>query len=236
MTLFWGPNAQSRCILIGLALIGILGGAASTAAQQVQQWETILKEYMARSAACVEEYQRGTLASATMMTHCADDGLYGAMAKADYPYIDLIQLMIAERLAIADRLDSSRISAAEANAQLAELISRIVGESNRRDLASDAAAAQTRAANDLQETTTRLEAEARVRAQAADVERRRCFFSALGQPTRTGRFGEAMANAQAICSGRSIPQSPPVTTSPQNTLPSTTTCHMFGTIVHCNTR
>jgi hypothetical protein len=77
-----------------------------------------------------------------------------------------------------------------------------------------------------------------VRQRSADP-CRAAYAAGLGAPTRTGRFGEALSNAQRYylaCRGVQLPPepSPPVVVQQPERPPRHVMCQTFGTIVMCD--
>jgi len=184
------------------------------------EWPAAVARYYARSKDCWTRYAAKQLKTFTEATKCEDGGLADSLAFAAYPNMDLVRVIIAEHLVIAERADKKKITVAEGMAARAELESRMVAEIQRRDLAAqkarlEVAEAYTRAqaqADAQARTQAAADAQARaleqMQAQAsaeAEAERRAAlarFGAGLLAPTVTGSFGESLGNALGAYSGR----------------------------------
>jgi hypothetical protein len=141
-------------ILIALILCVTtpLCGCGIVAQQQRAQAATEHREKMTqaaeiRSAAfqeCKDRRLRGELKTHVEEARCANDRILAAYRGANYPYMDLVGLMTAARLAGAEQIDRGQITEAEMELQLAELKTRVANEERRRNL--EIAEAQNRAA------------------------------------------------------------------------------------------
>src|SRR6266851_5313112 len=103
------------------------------------EWPAAVARYYARSKDCWTRYAAKQLKTFTEATKCEDGGLADSLAFAAYPNMDLVRVIIAEHLVIAERADKKKITVAEGMAARAELESRMVAEIQRRDLAAQKA-------------------------------------------------------------------------------------------------
>jgi len=93
----------------------------------------VFKQTKAISGECHEKRLSGQLRGFADTARCSDDRMRQVWADAGFPYMDLVNLMAAHRLAIAERMDKGELSVAEASVQMAELGVRVVNEAQRRD-------------------------------------------------------------------------------------------------------
>lgn len=116
-----------------LATIFVLSGCGLSAAQRVQQ---AFRQANSIRVECRQRHLAGELKSYVERVRCGNDRVGQAIAESGYPYMDLVNLEIAYRMAVAHRLDKGELSEAEANLQLAELQTRLGSEQQRRDMAA----------------------------------------------------------------------------------------------------
>jgi hypothetical protein len=184
-------------------------------------WPAAVARYYAGSKECWTRYAKKQLKTFTEATKCEDGGLVDSMAFAGYPYMDLVKVIVAEHLVIAERVDKRKTTVAEATAARAELESRMMSEIQRRDLAAQ---------------KMRLEAaEARTRAQAGA--RAQAAAEAQGQmldqmQAQAAADAEAARRAQALdLAGRLLA---PQYVAPARTYPLQTICQKVGVQLLCN--
>jgi hypothetical protein len=211
--------------------------AHSTVAQQLSVEPATAEKFEAQKQQCEREFAAKTLKTATALIECENAGLAEAMASDGYPFTDLIQTRLAERLAIADRLDRRRITKAEADAQNAASFSRLVAEDQRRRFLleqgkreADARAAAERASEEAAARERYAAALIQQQEMArADAERRAAlmrFSAGLGQPTRSGSFAESLSNAMNAYGGASPAQVRTYAPLPP-AYPTQTTCRLM---------
>jgi len=126
-------------IMIALLVPSIsLSGCGMTAKQ-------IKEKLDANWAACDKDLELGTYKTFYEYTKCGNKGITDFYAESDYPYMDLINLYTAYRLAIAERYNKEEITESEVRVLFAEIDSRIMAEAERRNNnAAHAAAASAR--------------------------------------------------------------------------------------------
>ena len=113
-----------QIILFATTFTLLLIGCAPLVALRQQE---VFKQAQAISAECHEKRLSGQLKG---------------FADAGFPYMDLVDLMAADRLAVAERMDKGELSIAEANVQMAEFGVRVINEAQRRDAESRQTAIQ----------------------------------------------------------------------------------------------
>lgn len=132
-----------RYLAAFLLFLGFLGGCANMRAQEI---EAAWKQVESIGTECIEKRRRGELSGFVAGHECASSRTRFELFAAGYPYMDLIDLWLAYDLAVSRRIDAGEMTEADANLQLAELMSRINTEAMRRDLAYQQATAQRLAA------------------------------------------------------------------------------------------
>jgi hypothetical protein len=88
-------------------------------------------------AECELKRLNGELKTYIASTECSNPVIIQAHQEAGDPAMNLIYLVTAYRLAIAERIDKHALSEAEANLMLAQLISRVNTERLQRDIAAE---------------------------------------------------------------------------------------------------
>src|SRR4029453_17910649 len=91
---------------------------------------------------CHEKRLSGQLRGFADAARCSNDRMRQIWADAGFPYMELVDLMAADRLAVAERMDKGELSIAEANVQMAEFGVRVINEAQRRDAESRQTAIQ----------------------------------------------------------------------------------------------
>jgi len=86
---------------------------------------------------CELKRLNGELKTYVASTECSNPVIIQAHQEAGDPAMNLIYLVTAYRLAIAERIDKHALSEAEANLMLAQLISRVNTERLQRDIAAE---------------------------------------------------------------------------------------------------
>ena len=119
-----------QIILLATTFTLLLVGCAPLVEQRQQE---VFKQAQAISAECHEKRLSGQLRGVADAARCSNDRMRQIWADAGFPYMDLVDLMAADRLAVAERMDKGELSIAEANVQMAEFGVRVVNEAQRRD-------------------------------------------------------------------------------------------------------
>jgi hypothetical protein len=119
----------------------VLGGCQ--AAQQ-RSVNAAIKEQVDEAAQdCRQKRLNGELKTFVASVQCSNPRIIAAYQNANYPNMDLVELVTASRLAGAEKIDRGEITEAEFQLQLAELGTRVASEEERRRANHQAAAAQT---------------------------------------------------------------------------------------------
>lgn len=91
---------------------------------------------------CRAQKLQGKLATWVEAVNCGNDRIRQVMQASGYPHMDLVNLLLAHRILLAERMDAGQLTEAEATVQLAELGTRITAEEQARALAASHAQSQ----------------------------------------------------------------------------------------------
>lgn len=83
-------------------------------------------------AECDAKLEAGVYKTFYQRTECFNEGLMNIYLENNYPYLDLVLLSNAYRLAVAERVDKGELTKTEAQVIMAELGQRIVTEEQKR--------------------------------------------------------------------------------------------------------
>jgi hypothetical protein len=120
-------------------LVFALSGCTSIALQRQQAaWQQAQQIAME----CKEKHLAGEFTGHVASVHCSTDRARQVMAASGYPHMDLVDLFLAYRMALAQRVDDGKLSGAEASLQVAELLTRLGREEQRRNLVAQEAYSQ----------------------------------------------------------------------------------------------
>jgi hypothetical protein len=149
-----GPLTPGRCL--GL-LIGGQHASAQTAATaptvaaapvpqpdrqaiSAQASSPVMQAAGNEAAAAINECKSkrlsGELKSFVQSAQCSNPRIIAAFKKANYRYLDLVTLMTAKRMQIAERLDRNQMSEADANVAYQQAFTDIVTAEKARDAMS----------------------------------------------------------------------------------------------------
>ena len=128
-----------QIILLAITVTLLLVGCTPLVAQRQQE---VFSQTQAISEECHEKRLSGRLKGFADTARCSNDRIRQMWADAGFPYMDLVDLMAADRLAVAERMDKGELSIAEANVQMAEFGVRVINEAQRRDAESRQTAIQ----------------------------------------------------------------------------------------------
>lgn len=212
--------------------------AQSAGAQSVSDVWTAHAE---RQKQCGAEYVAKKIKTATTYMHCAYDGFYDALNAIGAQNMDLINDLVTNEFAIAERIDHKKISLAEGQAEEAQVMSRIDTEAQTRMqvAAQRVDAANAAAAQQQQEADAQAAHAAQAQAQA-DLEQRRARYCAAAAMT-AGSVFDLSKGAAPLCAkfGYPIPTpaaSPEAGPYPPINTPVHTNCQWFGTQWQCTTQ
>lgn len=110
-------------ILLGMPIM--LTGCAITMKEAMTKVNVIRAE-------CDAKLNSGVYKNFYERTKCFNDGLTNIYIDNNYPYMDLVFLANAYRLAVAERYDKKEITMTEAEVTMAELGQRIAAEEQKR--------------------------------------------------------------------------------------------------------
>ncbi|MBI4607922.1 MAG: hypothetical protein HY726_02795 [Candidatus Rokubacteria bacterium] len=125
--------------LLGVALAGCVAvmSPAQRAALQKQQVALQRQREAKRRAEqvvleCREKRLAGELSGYVASVRCSNDRIREAWAASGYPHMDLVDLQLAYRLAVARRVDAGSLSEQHGQRRVAELTARINAEVRER--------------------------------------------------------------------------------------------------------
>lgn len=123
---------------------------AAAVIQAAQEREARIRagaeEALRASNECQAKRLTGELPTYAASVRCSNPTFISAMQQAGYPYMDLIHLLAAARLAGAEKIDRRELTEAELQRQYTELASRVTAEEQRRNIQTLNAQDQARAA------------------------------------------------------------------------------------------
>jgi hypothetical protein len=129
-------------VLIAAALVAGCGIARQR--EMAAQVAALREQSVAALKDCGEKFPPGNPKIAVARAQCVNAAF--AIVQPTLPYPDLLQVYMADHLAVAEEVQAGRTSIAQANAILARKWSELVGEEQRRRLANRAVAAQEQSA------------------------------------------------------------------------------------------
>jgi hypothetical protein len=132
-----------RVLVVALALVAASCGIARQRELQAQM-ASLRQQSGDAMKDCNERFPPGNPKIAIDRARCVNGAFEIALPTMPYP--DLLQVFMANNLAIAEQVQTGHTSLAQGNAAIAEKWSALVGEEQRRRLANVSAAAQVEAA------------------------------------------------------------------------------------------
>ncbi len=121
-----------------LVAVFVLSGCAAI---QIQRHEAAFQRANEIAAECRQKRLSGILPNNVASAQCSNPRMGTELAKVNYPYMDLINLWLAYRTALAKRIDDGETPEAEANLPYAEFMTRLNSEVYRRNAALQQSAA-----------------------------------------------------------------------------------------------
>ena len=130
---------RAFCVAVVLGLT-----VASCGIARQQEMQARIQELQAQKLAAIQRCDvtvpAGNPKTAVERAKCQTEAW--AILRPIMPYPDLLDLMIASRLTIAEQIQNGKLTIAQANEQIAAKRSEIVAEEQRRNLANRSVAAQ----------------------------------------------------------------------------------------------
>lgn len=124
-----------------VALSLILAGCGLARQHELQvRYEQLKADAYAAAQRCDETIPAGNPKTAVARAKCQTEAW--AILRPTMPYPDLLDLLIAKRIAIAERVEKGQITISEANEAIAAARSEATAEEQRRQLANRSIAAQ----------------------------------------------------------------------------------------------
>jgi hypothetical protein len=132
-------------------------------------YKAAAQEAQAAAEECKNRRIAGALRTHVDSVNCSNPRIRTAWVAADYPFMDLIDQILAHRLVVAERIDRGEMTEAEGQADEATFSSGIVATAQQRTIAAAEAASSVRA-NDATASAAGVVANAAsAEAQAARV-------------------------------------------------------------------
>ena len=122
---------MKRLAIAGAVLV-VLSGCGLV---QAQRWREAANRADQIMSECRDKRLAGVLSGHVASVRCSNERVRLEYAESGFPYMDLIDLQLAHRAAIARRFDAGTLSEEDAILQLAEYSVRINTEMMRRDAA-----------------------------------------------------------------------------------------------------
>jgi 23S rRNA A2030 N6-methylase RlmJ len=123
---------QKRCLAWAISVLLVLGvfGCASTALQRQREVQQSITRIMQE---CRTKRLAGELPNYVASARCSNDRIRQVRVESGDPYMDLTDLYLAHRMALARRIDNGELSEEDTQLQLAELRTRLNSEAQQRD-------------------------------------------------------------------------------------------------------
>lgn len=126
------------CLAILIAVAGM--GCVGLRNQRLAKIQEAMKESDRITMDCRTQKLQGKIATWVEAVQCANDPTRQIMMDSGYPHMDLINLMLATRAVLAERMDAGQLTLAEAEQQLAALHTLLVKEEQARAMDAQASA------------------------------------------------------------------------------------------------
>jgi len=118
---------------------------------------------------CKNKRITGALGTHVDSVNCSNPKIRAAWAAADYPFMDLVEQILAHRLVVAERIDRGQMTEVEGQADEAAFNSGIVATAQQRALTAAEAASSVRANDAAANAAGTMANAASAEAQAAQV-------------------------------------------------------------------
>lgn len=136
---------------------------------KTSSYETAAAQAQAASAECESKRLAGELKTHVEEVNCANPRIRAAWTGANYPFMDLIDQILAHRLLVAEQLDHKKLTEGEAQVELTAFISKMVEEGQRRALAAQEVSSRVRAEAATAQAAGAVANAAEAQAEAARV-------------------------------------------------------------------
>jgi hypothetical protein len=128
----------SLAAMLVLTLAGCAIARQQQAASARQQYTDGIKQASAEAKAAILECKNkrliGKLNTYVASVQCSNPRITDAFQRAGYRYMDLIGLLTAKRVEVAEKIDNHKITEAQGTLEDAEYISHIAAEDGHRNL------------------------------------------------------------------------------------------------------
>ena len=123
---------MKRMLLICLAVLAISVLATAGRAQAQQAKDAVPQEARLKIAADVEKCRGRHFDSHRAAAQCINQAVQRVMISVEYPYMDLLQIVTAYRVACAQKMDSRELTQENCSNRMGQLRARITAEETRR--------------------------------------------------------------------------------------------------------
>jgi hypothetical protein len=138
-------QASNARLCAALTLAALIAGCGLARQRELAAQMAALREQSAAAMKeCGEKFPPGNPKMAVARAQCVNAAL--VIVQPTLPYPDLLQVYMADHMAVAEDIQAGRTSIAQGNAVLARKWSELVGEEQRRRLANRAVTAQEQTA------------------------------------------------------------------------------------------
>lgn len=129
--MFSGPIQPKYILIISSVLISLViySCAAGYSKKELDKFNQNLAEKLKK---CDQEKLSGYIVTNMQYAECQNKVFKNACMEIDYPYMDLVDLLNAYRLYLAENLDKGAISDAESKLSYEEYRQKVVAEENAR--------------------------------------------------------------------------------------------------------
>jgi hypothetical protein len=115
----------------GLCVFLVGARAEADAAKQA-----VSNDARVKIEADVEKCRSRQLGTHRAAAQCINEAVQRTLISVDYPYMDLLQVVSAYRIACAQKMDGNELSEADCTKRMGELRTRITAEENKRNSAT----------------------------------------------------------------------------------------------------
>jgi hypothetical protein len=153
----------------GAGLYGPTSYSLTFRCSQAISYKAAAERAQAAEEECRNERLAGVLKTRVDSANCSNPRIRDAWMAAEYPYMDLIDQILAHSLVVAERIDRGMLTEAEGQADQAEFTSRMVATAQQRTLTTAEAASSVRANEATANAAGAMANAASAQAQAAQV-------------------------------------------------------------------
>jgi hypothetical protein len=124
-------------LLIGLALLAVAGRAQAEPAKEPAK-DAVPQEARLKIEADVENCRGRQFGTHREAAQCINQAVQRVLISVDYPYMDLLQIVSAYRIACAQKMDARELTQENCTNRMGQLRTRITAEETQRRNAAPA--------------------------------------------------------------------------------------------------